>query len=346
MNGYKINRWIASLIFLLIFGQILFLHPVSISPSEEEIAVSVFQSLESMENAKRLEDEVGYSMEGVHYINSENGKKSWEMKSKDAVMYQQLQLIDSSNVEILIYDEDLKKTRILSNRAFYYLEKKKLILEGNVKILFPDGFQVETQKAHYIAETGILETIENVYGESAAKGKTEVLKVWSKGFWAQKNKAEILLPENVKIQVHKKMDPEIIESVADRARIDRFNHQISLTMQDPKGLVETRKGNTYVRSRKQELHYQSDKRQAENLIATEDVLIREIGIQYATAQRAEFLVPRDHIVLSGFPSVYQEQDTLTGEIIILDRKKHLVEVIQANAYHSAEPEKTQQGKKK
>ena len=60
------------------------------------------------------------------------------------------------------------------------------------------------------------------------------------------------------------------------------------------------------------------------------------GLKYATCQQAEFFSKENKIVMSGFPSAYQEGDTITGELITIYRSKNLVEVNQANGYHSNE----------
>lgn len=68
--------------------------------------------------------------------------------------------------------------------------------------------------------------------------------------------------------------------------------------------------------------------------AEEDVTIREREDEskYATCGQADFDRERDVIYLMDFPQVYQGQDTVTGDRIVLHRSSDVVEVSRSNAY--------------
>ena len=55
-------------------------------------------------------------------------------------------------------------------------------------------------------------------------------------------------------------------------------------------------------------------------------------LNYATAGRAEFDSESDKITLKVFPQAYQDEDTLTGDWMILHRDNDMVEVLHGNAY--------------
>lgn len=59
-------------------------------------------------------------------------------------------------------------------------------------------------------------------------------------------------------------------------------------------------------------------------------------VSYATAGRAEFDSESDKITLKVFPQAYQEEDTLTGDWMILHRNSDIIEVLHGNAYSTGE----------
>lgn len=111
-------------------------------------------------------------------------------------------------------------------------------------------------------------------------------------------------------------------------------------MVSPDRFVESDRGTLHVKSRRQEATYDPQKSALRVMTAYDDVLIQERdpikskkGMKYATCQKADFLTQEDKIYLTGFPSVYQEKDTITGELITIYRKRNIVEVTQANGLH-------------
>jgi LPS export ABC transporter protein LptC len=62
-------------------------------------------------------------------------------------------------------------------------------------------------------------------------------------------------------------------------------------------------------------------------------------VSYATAGRAEFDSESDKITLKVFPQAYQEEDTLTGDWMILHRNSDIIEVLHGNAYSTGENQK-------
>jgi lipopolysaccharide transport protein LptA len=92
-----------------------------------------------------------------------------------------------------------------------------------------------------------------------------------------------------------------------------------------------------VRSRRVDLEYGSVIRELHLMTAFEDVFLQEVGelksLRYGTSGRADFDTKRNVIILKDFPQVYQDQDTVTGDVIIMHRDSDIVEVEQSNAFN-------------
>jgi lipopolysaccharide export system protein LptA len=55
------------------------------------------------------------------------------------------------------------------------------------------------------------------------------------------------------------------------------------------------------------------------------------SLRYATAGRAAFDAKKNTIRLTEFPQAYQDDDTVTGEIMIFHRNSELIEIEQSNS---------------
>jgi len=55
-------------------------------------------------------------------------------------------------------------------------------------------------------------------------------------------------------------------------------------------------------------------------------------MKYATGGRADFDSHKNVIVLTEYPQVYQDEDTVTGDKILLHRDTDIIEVEHSNAF--------------
>jgi LPS export ABC transporter protein LptC len=336
----KPNLLIIGLVCLFVIAEILIMRPGNIETGEER-ATGMFNSIEALMQAQKAKEEVGYTIDGFHYTAVEGETKHWEMISKQAILYEKSQLVNGREARIKMFDPNGKVTFIEGDEAHYKMGVKDLDMIGNVKVTFPDGFWMKTTKAHYAAATGKITSSEPVYGETKPS-KDELMQMWGTGFDAGKFDSEVHIFDNARVRLRRLSTDEVTDVRSDRARIDRVSRIAYFTMAGASRFVESHQGTLHVKSRRQEATYDPDKSVLKEMTAYDDVLIRETdakkaktGLQYATAQKAEFLTREDKVLLSGFPSAYQEHDTVTGELITIYRKKNLVEVDQANAFHDS-----------
>jgi len=182
-------------------------------------------------------------------------------------------------------------------------------------------------------------TTEPFHGE-AQPNAGELMHMWGRGFRAKRSEAVVYVLNESRVNMRRLLSDELTDVRSDFAEVDRFKKVAYFTMSSPQKFVETDRGTLHVKSRRQDATYDSKSSSIKVMTAYDDVLIEERdlkkskkGLKYATCQKADFLTLEDKILLSGFPSVYQEKDTLTGELITIFRKRNVVEVNQANALH-------------
>ena len=327
------------LVSIFVVVEILILRPTNIETGEE--SAGMFSSIETMIEAQKVKDEVGYTIDGFHYTAVEGEIKQWELLAREAILYEKSRMVHAKEARIRMFDPVGKVTLIEGDAAQYRMGVRDMDLQGNVKVTFPDGFWLKTAKAHYEGTTGKITSREPVYGEANVSDlKGETMQIWGIGFEANKLAPDVFIREQAHVRMHRADSPEATDVRSDQVRIDRFTKVAYFSMAAGGRFVESKRGTLHVKSRRQEATYDADARSLKFLTAYEDVLIRETdaqrmktGLKYATSQKAEFYTKEDKILLSGFPSAYQEQDTLTGELIVIYRGKNLVEVTHANAYH-------------
>jgi LPS export ABC transporter protein LptC len=334
----KPNLILVALICLIVVVEILIMRPSPVDTGEGT-TTGMFKSIESMVQAEKRDDEVGYTIDGFHYTAVEGEVKHWEMNSTQAILYEKSRIVRAKSAKIKMFDPSGKITLIEGDEAFYKMGVKDLDLSGNVKVTFPDGFWIKTTKAHYASAGDKITSSEPCHGE-ANPSKGELMQMWGVGFEASKLAPDVLIHNEAHVRLRRLDNDEVTDVRSDHARVDRFRKIANFWMASKDKFVQSHQGTLDVKSRRQEATYDSDASVVKYMTAYDDVLIRETdpvrgktGLKYATSQKADFLTQEDKILLSGFPSAYQEQDTLTGELIIIYRKKNLVEVTHANAFH-------------
>jgi len=252
-----------------------------------------------------------------------------------------------------LYDSEGKITTIIGDESKYFLNKKDLEVFGNVKTLFPDGFELNSDYLRYKPEQHKIE-IPRQYrahgiGEENA-GKR--LEFFSKGLDYRMNESLVLLNEAVHVtlspiepRADRKNatnahvpDTTVIES--DQCLINRKDNLAKFTM-DPNRPTDQRfvhisQPHMLSRSRRSDLNYGDFSTLLNYMTAYEDVLIKDTSnpksLRYATGGRADFDNRRDVIVMTEFPQVYQDQDTVTGDIITIHRDTDIVDVEHSNAF--------------
>ena len=334
----KPNTILIVLVSCFVLAEVLFLRPSEIEYKEETTA-NMFKSIETMVASRKYNDEVGYTIDGFQYTAVEGEVKQWHMTATQATLFQNSKLVLATQATIKMFDSTGKITLITGNEAFYFMANKNLELKGNVRVTFPDGMWIITDKASYSAATGDITTADPFNGESKPSSG-EVLEMSGTGFKANKFNNDVYILSQSRVKMKRAQQQENTDIRSDFAKVNRETKVSVFTMKDPKTFVESYQGTLHVRSRKQDATYDSSEKVIQYMTAYDDVLIEELdeqrkknGLKYATSQKAEFLTKEDKILLSGFPAAYQPNDVLTGDLIIYYRKRNIVEVTQANAVH-------------
>ena len=354
MRTLTINRpWTLSLLAVLIFVQIIALSPSELEedsvPGSSESFLSEADVLESLLPGDHIlapnipKTKVpDYHTQQYRYLSIQGGVKQWKLQAESANVYNKEKLVHSKDVVIELYDSAGLTTWVTGKEATYHFNEKEVELYGTVKIKLPDGFIVESEYLKYLTPTRVLEIPQSQqvhgYGENA--DKTRKLDFKSKGMTFDQVANEIDLKREVTFEmIRVNKEPSSTRIQSDYSHIDR-NNQTAIFIMNPvtgqKRFVKLNQPGLYVQSRKMDLEYSNRPEVVDYLVARDDVYIEETKsgkiTRTATSQHARFDNRENLIILTQFPQVYQDKNTVTGDRIIINRDTDLIEVEESNAF--------------
>jgi LPS export ABC transporter protein LptC len=363
------SRWRPILIggiVAFILAEIIALSPSSIEKQEADAVVEPGEIVEHLNGngeetlatgvpRGRIPD---YSVDGFDYVSTQAGKKQWKLVADKAFVYQKEQLNHARKISAQLFDPEGKITFVTGKEAKYYSKQRDLEVFGNVHTTFPDGFELVSEYLRYMPATReiFIPPSYAVHGEGKPEGSKRIA-FDSKGLEFKMAESRILLPSDVRLVMTSAPGeagavPSSTRIESDRCVIDRSRQIAHFTMSSARP-VDTRfvritQPGLYARARRSDLSYGDIASLLQYMVAYEDVLITETpkkarnqashssasegALRYGTGGRADFDTKQSLIVLREFPQVYQDNDTVTGDVIIVHRDTDVVEVEHSNAF--------------
>lgn len=299
-----------------------------------------------------------YSVDQFQYVSTQSSEKQWKLIADRAFLYNAEKLVHARQIHAYLYDPDGQITIVTGKEAKYFMNQRDLEVFGDVHTTFPDGFELISDYLRYrpndrrilIPQTYV------VHGDGHEKEGQNIQFV-SKGMDFAMGSSQIILPEDVHMTMIKQAatppspspsgkpsQPDRTTIDSDRAVIFRDRQVANFTMYPSRPLAERfvhiTQPTLFTRGRRAQLNYGDFSKLLQYMIAFDDVLIKETGkpegsdgsLRYATGGRADFDANSDIIKLTQFPQCYQDNDTVTGDIIIMHRDTDLVEVEHSNAF--------------
>lgn len=352
------RRALISIVAVLVFAQVLIFSPRSLdqppSPqalvNPEEVTPSKDATLANGIPSDQIPD---YTVEKFSYVSSQGGQKQWKLLAVTSHLYQTQKLVHGKTVKAELYDSNGRITHVTGKEAKYFTHQRDLEIFGDVVTIFPDGFTTRSEYMRYrpVEKRVDIPTKYFVQGNGVEENGQK-LNFTSLGIEYQMGQGEVTLLQSAKVSLIKRPPPslelddtkgvpEVTTILSDRCVIERHKQLAHFTMSRTRPLaqrfVKIEQPTLYSQSRKADLIYGNLGQVLRYLVATEDVLIRELDqenptMKYATAGRAEFDTQTDVIVLKEYPQVYQDKDTVTGDVVIMHRDSDIIEVENANAY--------------
>lgn len=262
-----------------------------------------------------------YAMTNARYVSLRDGKVEVESFAQDAAFDLRAQRMDARDVRIHFYNQSAEKTVVTGDVGRFFLHDRKVHLLGNVRSESPDGFEMRGPEATYWMNRRFFEAPLPVEGQT----KDNQIRIWGDRAESRLDDRKVHLLGNARAH-HHQPKRGLTKVRGDRAVLDRESEQIHF---DKNVQVEQEK--VVATGQHASLFYSPQARTVRYMSISEDVKIQEEGGRYTRSQVAEFFAPTDTIVLTGFPSVYDGDDAVTGDKITLYRATGVVEVTATNA---------------
>ncbi len=316
-----------------------------------------------------------YTVDQFNYVSTHESIREWNLLAATAYFYNSARTVHGRTVKAYLFDPDGKITVVTGKEAKYLMTSptasasptstnsapqkapdRDLEVFGDVVTTFPDGFEVHSEYMRYRPDQRTVE-IPLTY-QATGWGKDEngqILSFKSQGMFYSRKSEEITLPKNVKVTVEKppsptaiKSDPETTVIESDHCVINRNQKIASFTMFSSRPLkerfVRVTQPTLFSKGRWGELNYgdnsEPSSKMLHKVVLYDDVLVKETSkdgpLRYATSGQANFDGSSDIVVLTKFPQVYENEDTVTGDRIILHRDSDVVEVEHSNSYSAGQ----------
>jgi LPS export ABC transporter protein LptC len=348
----RIRPLLLTTVVLLIVGKIVFLSPAQLEESQSppkalEIGALVHPEKHTLANGIPTDRVPDYTIEQFTYVSTHSGQKEWNLVAEQAFLYNSLKLVHSKDVKALLYDTDGNITTVTGLEAKYRMNERDLEVFGNVETTLPDGFVIKSDYMRYRPrEKNIQIPSQYPVAGDGEEQSGEHIHFTSQGMDFDTARSEIYLPSTVRFTVIRTQGGEQPTTViSDRCMIYRKKQLANFTMlpsrPDSTRFVEILQPTTWGKGRTADLRYGSAPDLLQYLTLHEDVSIKDLkkdpakkssGMKYATGGQADFDARKNVVILTNYPQVYQDDDTVTGDKIILYRDTDMIEVEHSNAF--------------
>jgi len=275
--------------------------------------------------------------DGTLYL-SEEGRPKLKWISKKLNLFQANQIAHIRDSQVALEDG----TRINSNEALYDIRKSRIIFAGNVESTFKTGAVIQSEIAYLDTKPSLhlwIPLTEKVQGRKTNLASPVLFE--SQGLDYSDSDHVLQLLSEVKVKVS---GTSPLQIASDRCAFLHDQDLLRFSMDDSKIIekqfIEATDPKLLLRSRKLEVKLQTG-RQIEEIIALQDVFFEDTTHPDAPTQgtggKGVYRVKDQEITLTDFPQLYQDRDTVTGDLITYNRKTERVEVTQSNAIYNAKP---------
>jgi len=276
-----------------------------------------------------IETTPAYSLRNFDFFSTSENKPQLKFSAKKSNFYQKEQIIHAKESIVTTPDD----TVITSRESLYDTINNEIEFFGEVVTTFNNGVVIRSNYMKAITRpvlNVIIPIDEPVSGEKIDSGS----KILFKSFGLTYLNAE---PKEVKLNSQVAMtivNDRVTQIQSDRAIMNFTRNKLNFFMDEQKSFdrqfVLVHQQTLEMKSRILDVDLRASKIQT--ISAINDVSIRDRTFS-STSGKAIFIEKTNQIQLSEFPQVYQEGDTITGDLIIYNRTEDTIEVKQSNAIY-------------
>jgi lipopolysaccharide transport protein LptA len=334
---------------ILLLGMLAFFvaHLTLLSPSSLEEDFSDIRSIKPAEVLGFFQNEPvtlaknipaktppSYSIRDLEYLSTDSNKAHWRMLARKSYSYDAAQISHGRDAQFFG-----KSGVVTAKEATFSQQSNVVELYGNVVATFNNGMVVESEYAKIITSENtqiLIPTTEFVHGHKPlSKGSKFLFKSFGLSYDDRIGELKLLSQSHMDILTDQ---PTAIDS--DMATYFENRQIMEATMFDtrplPEQFVKAKQEKLDLKSRKLTVKMEGEQT-VQTLNAYGEVEFFDttdpLHPVRGTGGRAEYFEKKNLLFLMDFPQVYQDSDTITGDIIRYDRTHDTIEVDQSNAFN-------------
>jgi lipopolysaccharide transport protein LptA len=294
--------------------------------------------------AKSVPTEIApsYSIRAMDFYSSQNDQPAFRMLSRKSNLYQTQELIHSRDARLELPDG----TWIEAKEMAMWQNQDLSHLYGNVVVWLPSGMTLRTEYAEIRSKPKLQINIpmtEKVIGHQEAPGR---LDFESHGMtYSEAEQEEIQLLSHVTVRIQGEPTTQVNSDFALYQPVrDLLQFQMEERRPIDQQFVQVKQPDLKIRSRSLEIQLIPAKTKGQSQGQSIDLItaLGDVNIDdrhdpkhpaTGTSGKGLFYPKLNEIVLTDFPQVYQDGDTITGDQIIFNRNRDIIEVKQSNAIY-------------
>jgi len=268
--------------------------------------------------------DVDQSMSGMHMIETQEGRKEWELWSDRAVSLKTQELLELEKVKAVFFSDSGVTFTVTGEKGTVQVKSKDLIVEGNVVTRSSNGYVFRTQQVTYASTGRKLDAKRQVEMTGPPDESGQGLRLTGVGMEASLETGQMEVMRDVKAQkVLEGGRKALIRShralFSAKERMAQFSGGVVLDMDAMR-----------ITGPKAEFQYDKESNMVRSVAFKGGARVSDVD-KWATAQNVTVDFKQNKFVFTGQPRVVQNNDELRGEEIVFVDGGKRVQVRRARA---------------
>lgn len=321
-----------NLIFILLLG-FLFVEVLIVFPSrlEHEDEAEVRARVEAQDKTNKEKEArlargekisepsslAEQRMQGVHFVESQQGARDWELFAASAEGNQGLGSVNLQQVKVLFYNKNKVEFTVTGDKGSMDSKTKDLSVIGNVITRSENGYTFETPSVFYSSKTRVLDSPEQVLMQGPKEVSGDGLRLKGHRMKVFVDTSKMIISEKVEAQKPEK-DGKRVDIAADGAEFSSKNREAKFI-----GKVQVTYDKMKLEGPEASFVYKAGENILSAIAVVGGVRVSDVD-KFATSESVNLDLLANKYIFKGSPKVIQNGDELSGdEIIFLDGGKRV-----------------------
>ncbi|MGE3974885.1 MAG: LPS export ABC transporter periplasmic protein LptC [Bdellovibrionales bacterium] len=281
----------------------------------------------------------GQWIEGVHLIETSEGKKEWELRADRAMSAigsdkkQTNWELKKVNAKFFSQTDDGMFFTVTGDEGRVVTETRDMYVHGNVFVRSSNGYEFKTQSVNYDSKTKSLKTNDPVQMFSVGDSDGGAMDLTGVGLHASLEDHTMDVLQDVKLNRELKDGRKVVVR-SEKARFYSKNKSADFS-----GRVIVDLGASRITGPFAKFQYDSEKKALSSMEVEGGVNLTDAD-KWATAKKVKMSFLKDQFVLTGSPRLVQDSEELVGDEIIFSDGGKKVEVNRGRAKFDSDVKET------